>query len=190
MTRSALLVAILALPLAGVPASAGNVKLFFGGKTLNSGDWSPVQRQGEGGVEIDLFEHWPVALAIDFMRSRGDKLMDVPAKGLTDVNGNTSELDLGVRKPFRPGQKSRPFIEGGLALVRAEYSTRDSLGKVSDSSGSTGLWLGGGVYWTLGTAFDLGFELRLSAARASLFGKTVDAGGRHFGMVLGYHWGA
>jgi len=53
---------------------------------------------------------------------------------------------------------------------------------------SIGIWLNGGIYWTLGEAFNLGFELAYSHAKVTVFGEDANAGGGHAGILLGYHW--
>ena len=48
--------------------------------------------------------------------------------------------------------------------------------------------LGGGVCWTLGEHFNIGLEGKYSTAYVTLFGIDADAGGGHFGMLVGFHW--
>lgn len=179
--------ALSALPLAHADASAwsGNVNLLFGAKSLDENDWYPVEDQGEFGVLIDFKqEEWPFSIAIDMLGSAADETI-----AGWYYEGSTSEFDLGVRKIFELENSTiRPFIGGGLALVSAETSWGFGGPWFSDSDSGAGLWLNGGVYWTLSEAFNLGFQLRSSAANVTLFGVEGSAGGGHAGFMVGYHW--
>ncbi|MDP2167559.1 MAG: hypothetical protein Q8J64_04420 [Thermodesulfovibrionales bacterium] len=169
----------------------GNINFFFGAKSLNNDDWSPVENQGESGVEIDFMRKgWPVGVVVDSMRSFDEVTVVDPVTGTISkwVESSTSELNIGVKKTWKPGM-ARPFIGGGLSLVRAEYEeVTVGTGKISDSDTAIGVWVGVGAYWTLGKHFNIGFELKRSYAEAKRLGKEVDAGGGHAGLLLGYHW--
>lgn len=164
-------------------AWGGNVNFFLGQKTLDEDDWSPVDKQGEFGVLVDFKqENWPVSIALDFLGSADEGT----ALGL-NVEGITSEIDIGLRKIWETaGSTVRPYIGGGIAFIRAEFKTKDL--PVSDDDNGTGIWLGGGVYWTLNQSFNLGFDLRYSQADVTLFNVDGKAGGTHAGIMLGYHW--
>ena len=59
---------------------------------------------------------------------------------------------------------------------------------VSDDDTALGLWIGGGVYWTPAEHFNIGLEAKYSNAEVTLFGVDANAGGGHFGALIGYHW--
>jgi len=40
----------------------------------------------------------------------------------------------------------------------------------------------------LGEHFNIGLEGKYSTADVTLFGIDADAGGGHFGMLVGFHW--
>lgn len=51
-----------------------------------------------------------------------------------------------------------------------------------------GSGLGGGVLLTFVKQFNVGLDLRFSFADVNLSGVDADAGGGHFGLLLGYHF--
>ena len=142
----------------------GNVNFFLGQKSLDSDDW-------------------PVNVAIDILVS-ADEATELGIR----FESITSEINGGVRKIWEvSGSSFRPYIGGGLAIISAELEGT-SFTTVSDDDSSLGIWLNGGVYWTLGRSFNLGLDLRYSRAEVNIFGVDVEAGGTHAGLILGYHW--
>ena len=190
----ALICAVVAVHGVPAPASAqesltGNVNLFLGGKALDEDDWAPVEDQGEAAIEFDFRPRpWPINMVLGIRKSSDDGTAFDPIFGSADVEGETSEFNLGIRKIWEELPYIRPFIGGGLALVDAEYKASFSFGSASDSDSALGLWLGGGVYWTVADHLNLGVDLRFSGADVTLFGVDGKAGGRHLGVLLGYHF--
>lgn len=172
----------------------GNINAFLGSKALDKDDWEPVEEQGEIGIKIDFKQQsWPVSIAIDFLASESDEergLFYDPSFGIFEAafQGRTSELNLGVRKIWDHFPHVRPFIGGGLSFIRAEGEVSAFGDSVSDDDAGTGLWIGGGVYWTLADHFNIGLELMASSAEVTIFDTDVNAGGGHFGVLAGYHW--
>ncbi|MDP2865771.1 MAG: hypothetical protein Q8O90_05980 [Elusimicrobiota bacterium] len=185
---------LLALPArraaAGENDWTGNANLFMGSKALDKADWEPAHKQAEIGVEVDFKKRdWPVSIAIDFLGAYGEAKVYDPFYGEVRIESDTDELSLGIRKVWDGAPHVRPFIGGGVSLVSATGSVL-ILGTPMEASGSGGgFWLDGGVYWTLGTAFNLGLEFRTSTAKARISNQEIKAGGRHFGLLFGYHWG-
>ena len=162
----------------------GNINAFLGAKALDETDWEPVDEHGEIGFKVDFKQRsWPVSIAIDFLFSSGDDtLLGV------DFEGETSELNLGVRKIWDQFPHVRPFIGGGISFISAEFKGTVLGVPVSDDDAGTGIWFGGGVYWTLAEHFNIGLELGVSTANVTLFGVEASAGGGHSGVLAGYHW--
>ena len=157
----------------------GNINVFLGAKALED-EWEPAEEQSEFGIEFDFKQDgWPVSIAIDYLSGSGDGTL-----GGIEFESETSELNLGVRKIWDTSPRVRPFIGGGIAFITGEFS---GLG-LSEEDDAVGAWIGGGVYWTLGEHFNLGLEGKYSSADVTLFGLEVDAGGGHFGLLVGYHW--
>jgi opacity protein-like surface antigen len=159
----------------------GNVNFFLGGKTLEN-EWEPAEQQGEFGIEVDFRQqNWPVSIAIDLLVAAGEGNI-----GVLDYESRTSELNIGVRKIWDKSTHLRPFIGGGISFISGEFEW--STLRISEDDSAMGLWLGGGVYWALSEHFNLGLELKSSYAEINLGGLDVNAGGGHFGLLIGYHW--
>ena len=103
------------------------------------------------------------------------------------LEAETSELNIGVRKIWDQSPNVRPFIGGGLAFINAEAKGSGLGVTVSDDDTGTGIWIGGGVYWTLADHFNIGLEAKYSDAEVTIFGVDAEAGGTHFGVLVGYH---
>ena len=158
----------------------GNVNFFLGAKVLDEDDWEPAEEQDEFGIEVDFKQrNWPVSIAIDFLYGSGDGTI----YGVK-CESETTELNIGIRNIWDQSPHVRPFIGVGIAFISAEASV--PWYSVDDSS--VGIWFGGGVYWTLGESFNIGLEAKYSTAEVTFNGFDVEAGGRHFGMLIGFHW--
>ena len=167
----------------------GNANFLLGAKALEKTEWEPAEEQAEFGAEADFRKRdWPVSLAIDLLGAAGEGRV-YTSLGEAKFESETSEFSLGIRKVWDGAPHVRPYIGAGITLAKA--TARLSLAGITleDSDNGTGYWLGGGVYWTLSESFNIGLELRSSSAKANLFGQEVKAGGGHFGLLLGYHWG-
>lgn len=169
---------------AGASQWTGNVNFFLGQKSLDSDDWGTLDEQGAFGVLVDFRqENWPVSIALDFLGSADD----TTRLGNT-IDGMTTEFNAGIRKIWEiSGSSVRPYLGGGIAFINAELE-RTNVFVVKDDDSGTGLWLNGGIYWTLGQHFNLGLDLRYSEADVTLFGVNGEAGGGFAGLLLGYHW--
>lgn len=158
----------------------GNINALLGAKALDEYEWEPADEQYEFGIELDFKQQsWPVSIAIDYLSGSGDGIF-----GGIKFESETSEFNLGVRKIWDTFPTIRPFIGGGIAFITGEFS---GLG-LSQKDDAVGFWFGGGVYWTLAEHFNIGLEGKYSSADVTLFGVNADAGGGHFGLLLGYHW--
>lgn len=169
----------------------GNINAFLGAKALEEEDWAPVDEHGELGIEIDFRPRsWPINIAVDYLSSESDnELLFDPFLRVVEFEAETSELNIGVRKIWDRFPYARPFLGGGISFIRGEFKGTPLSGiTLSDSDSGVGIWLGGGIYWTLIDHLNLGLELKFSTAEINLFGVDVDAGGGHFGFLAGYHW--
>lgn len=171
----------------------GNINAFLGMKYLDKDDWEPIEDQAEIGVAVDFKKQgWPVSIAIGYLYSRGDETVLIfdPFLGnvLFDFEAETSELSFGIKKIWDHFAHVRPFLGGGIALIRADVKGRALGVTVSDDDNTIGIWIGGGVYWTLAEHFNIGLDLRWSKAEVTSFGVDIEAGGAHVGLLVGYHW--
>lgn len=163
----------------------GNMQGLLGQKVLDEDDWGILDRQTEVGMLLDVRDtRWPISMAIDVLGSADT--VDTP-RG--EVTGTTVELDLGVRKVFNiPGNALHPYVGGGLALMATDFERDAGFGIASDDDTGTGYWVSGGVFWTFASNLNLGLDVRYSRAEVDLFNNTIEAGGTHAGLLVGYHW--
>jgi hypothetical protein len=171
----------------------GNLNLFLGQKTLDDDDWRPVEEQQAVGIQFDVRERpWPISLAVDLLASSDkDELLVLDPGGGTlvrKVKGETTEVDVGFRKVFDEFRYFRPYFGGGLAFVSAKQKTTFRGETRSDDDDALGFWVAGGAYVTLADMLNLGLDFRWSRAEVELFGRDVEAGGFHAGLLVGYHW--
>jgi hypothetical protein len=135
----------------------GNINAFLGAKALNNDDWTPAEDQGEIGIKFDFRpKSWPVNIAIDYNYAQSDDESFVdPVLGSGKFQSTTTELNVGVRKIWDQYSTVRPFIGGGLSFESAKGEVTAFGQSASDSDTGTGIWFGGGVYWTKKTGTDL-----------------------------------
>jgi hypothetical protein len=162
----------------------GNFNLLVGRKYLKEDDWNPLEDQGEVGIQLDFRKkEWPVNIAIDLLTAADKETL---GNG-DELKGRTNEFDFGVRKIWQDNRTLRPFVGGGLGFISA-HKERTGTNGFDDSDSAVGLWLCGGLYWTIADVFNIGFEARLSRASVTLLEDKVQAGGNHLGILLGYHF--
>lgn len=185
-----LLAPSLALAQAAAPAPSpsldGSVALFLGRKSMDGNDWRPVQNQTELGVQTTWAQHsWPFAIAGDVFYSSDSGHVSGPL-GSASVSATEIEVGLGARKVFVV-QQLRPFVGVGLDIAHAEVSASPGS---SGSDTGVGAWLGGGATVRVTPQLDLGAQLRWSSAKVTMNDNSGDAGGLHFGVIVGYAFGA
>ena len=178
-----ILIAVVTSLLIAAPAAAqgtgwsGNFNLILGAKGMDNAEWGPWDEHAEAGFHLDFQPTgWLLSIAASVMGSESEQFLGTVVE--------TTETWLGVRKIWPVGQHIRPYLGGGLAFI-----TADATGFFVDSGDATGIWLGGGVYWTLGGHFNLGLDISASSAEATMdSGFKGDIGGGHAGLLLGYHF--
>jgi hypothetical protein len=160
--------------------SKGNVNFIIGGKGLDS-DWEPNEDQGEFGAEVTWGPaDWPIAFATDILASSaGGDLLGI------EINDQSSELAFGVRKIWEAG-RARPYIGGGIAKIDAQ---REANGVTNEDS-TLGGWIGAGIFWRLGSRFNIGLAARVSRGEVTVATTKGEAGGSHAGLILGWGWPA
>lgn len=168
----------------------GNLNLGVGLKFMDEDEWAATSKQKELRVAFDIRQRrWPINIAFDFMYSMSE---DVYTWSESDQDwlgySQTSyELNAGVRKIFDQKLYSmRPFVGGGLGYISTSLdfaALRDTFEK-----GTLGAWAEGGVYWELERHFNIGAEFLWSWAEIPVLAEVANAGGKHFEMIVGYHW--
>jgi opacity protein-like surface antigen len=161
----------------------GDTNFILGQKVLNKTDWEPVENQEGFGAEGTWGEgSWPIQIATDFFGSYKEDRN-------AGITGKTSELGVGIRKIWGHGHV-HPYLGGGAAFVYGGAELDFSGVTVKDSDTSTGAWAGGGVFWRLGSHFNLGLAARYSRCKVTLFDTDLEAGGYGGGLILGWGWPA
>ncbi len=175
------------------PEWTGNINVALGIKAMED-DWEPVDDQTSFGFLLDFRRpEWPVNLAVDLLFSWEEENATVgspigPVRA--EVDGSTTELDIGVRKlweDFAHVRKLTPYVGGGIAIVWAEASVDGPAVAEDEEDTGLGLWLGGGAYFTLAERVNLGVDLRYSYAEVDLL-EDVNGGGFRASLFAGYHW--
>ena len=159
----------------------GTVRLFFGAKALDEGDWEPVEDQSEFAILTNFgAEDWDVHVALDFRFAASD---EEDVLGLKVVSSSW-ELNVGVRKVFDTKSIVMPFIGGGLAFGGAMMDI-----EIDDESDTgIGIWLDVGIDFSLGGPVSLGLEFAYSTIPIDIAGVDTDAGGFRLGLTVGVSW--
>ena len=177
----------------------GNINVGAGLKFLEPA-WNDVAGvSDETGFRLatDLrMRKWPINIALDFTFAFAPEVYqdfrsDDPAKdrGLAKQAIRTYEICAGVRKIFDFRLYSvRPFFGGGLGYVYTKWDLESDVFESHPGSGFPGIWLNGGVYWELDRHFNVGIDWMYSWAKISFFNQTLNNGGQHLNMLLGYHF--
>jgi hypothetical protein len=171
-----------------LPTSAlagGEINLFYGQKDLED-DWDPLESQQTIGLQLTFGHQWPVAVAIDYLKSSDDGSYNYYGYSYK-IEAETTEFDVGVRYLFRKDKTVVPYVGGGLAYIDGVLSVEGF--DFSDSA--VGFWIAGGVNFRIGKFFNLGVDLRSSSAeiKPSELPIEIDAGGVSYGVLLGFRWG-
>ncbi len=116
----------------------GNANVFLGAKALDENDWQPANEQGEVGFELDFARrNWPVSIAVDYLTAAGKGSAYYYSQNY-NMESETSELNVGLRKVWNHYPHARPFIEGGVSFARASARITGPGVSAQDSGGGTG----------------------------------------------------
>ena len=195
--------AVLALGLLVAPkpslAGPGYVNFMIGQKVFDSDDWNPIDKQTSFGVEGAFGPaRWPVHLAAYLARSSKSK--DAAFNGVQGtLEGTTYEFGFGANKTW-VSKKLYPYVSAGIVHAKVDVTVRQSGTSGSDEESGFGGWGGAGVFYRVGSAFNIGGAVRYSAVDVDfnsftttiggvpIVGQTVAAGGLSFGVLLGWGW--
>lgn len=177
------------MPLTSWAATTGRGGLYFGTKSLKSNDWGNLDSQPAWGIDFDVKnKKWPVWVTTSFINSHDSfpVVTSISPFTTTDIEGETTELQLGIKKDFAPLPRLRISLAGGPTYVRASLQNSVSpYNKETDSAG--GIW--GGVDMIVSFNFiTLGATYKISQANVNLLGQTVDAGGKNLAFLIGFGW--
>jgi opacity protein-like surface antigen len=188
----------------------GNINVSYGNKTLNHDDWSldeenfnmKLNKQRETGIDVDFGkESWPIHIALGYLSSIDDDSFteEVDYEGnlydvLTESEGSTRELRLGIKWIWDSGNVVHEYLGGGLAMINAKVkATASSEGfsaSESDDDQAAGFYINCGIFWTIARHLNIGIDVGYSQAEVTFDKMETDmkAGGGHYGLFLGYHW--
>lgn len=181
----------------------GSFHFIYGSKVFPSDEWEPGDHQDERGIVLAFGPHaWPVRMVLGYLSSKAHPDITVFSGSgqSTTVSqqmglAQSQEISIGVRKG-RPRGVLRPYVEGGLAGVRAsrDYNqgrcrtsgpnTNFELSCETFKDTGVGVWFGGGVALRY-RAFEIGALARTTAATSSLL---TGLGGIHYGLFIGFGW--
>lgn len=170
--------------------AAGNVNFFLGQKSLDSNDWAPIEDQPAFGAIMSFgADDWPVQIAADVLVTADQETVS----GF-EFTATTFEFDAGVRWLIYKKGKVFPYIGAGIGVIGAAAEGDYGFGTVDAGDASLGYWADAGVFFRLGSHFNIGVDLRYSDASVDLdFGsgllaQDVSAGGFSYGLLIGFGW--
>jgi hypothetical protein len=171
----------------------GNINLGLGLKFLDKDAWDGVDQQTEMRLAFDVRQsHWPINIAFDYQHSFSKEnfrtLIDSSTGEETVIkySGTSDEMNAGVRKIFdRKLYTVRPFVGLGLGYISTSFFR--NVTKMFQQ-GNIGVWAEGGVYWELERHFNVGLVTLWSWAEIPFEIESINAGGMHLQMLVGYHW--
>lgn len=167
----------------------GNLNLSGGFKYLDS-DWKPADDQKAFGIQGDIrVDTWPINLfaAYTYGKSNSESV-EIPSGGAVTSESRTDEFDIGVRKYFERHSAWRPFIGGGLAMLRGELQTNGPLLSQDDSDTAVGVWAGAGALYVWNGIINTGFQAKYSTGDVDLNGQSLNAGGIQLSALVGVHF--
>ena len=168
----------------------GNINFAFGLLQMDN-DFSKnfgMDEKAEIGLISDMKKKdWPLSIAFDYILSYGNSSIPASLDGLRqnkNVDFFSSEMYFGVKKKFDKFHPLKPFIGAGIYTI----SLYVDISYDHDYTWGVGGWVGGGAYYPLTDKIHMGFEWRWSRADVKIFGRTMDAGGNHFNLMIGHEF--
>lgn len=196
----ALIATLLILSATPALASQGNANFVLGSRSLQDDEfWEPNETQGVFGVTVSFGpDHWPVSLAAGTYLSAKEESVSFSDPNFGSIHGDfitaIVEFTFGVQKTWAM-DAHRPYFGGGLASVGAAAEFDGPGGAdVDDDDQSFGLYIEGGIFWRLGSRFNIGVHTRgLFGTDADFdFGGSITAQGDvdyvQAGLILGWGW--
>lgn len=191
------------LILAGISSwsHAGTANIVLGHRVFVDEDWEAVEVDKQPAVGLLFFLGGdPLREVVGVLFSQDEETVFVPSLG-SDVRVELTavEFDFGITRFWEGSGRSRPFLGGGFAFLRAELELALPLGGFnlspagSDTTG--GLYVNGGILWRITKKSFLGIDGRIvRVADVDIedeeFGldEEFDMDYEQFGMVFGWNW--
>jgi hypothetical protein len=197
LKKTTTLMAVLALLLVATPALAGggNANFLLGQRSLDTGEdeAEDIEEQPVFGVSVDFNpSDWPISWAIGFYVSTEEEDFDFGGGFSGTATASLAELSFGVLKGWEVGGgNTRPFVGGGLTavMVTLELDVDGSSAGFDEDDTSPALYGEGGVYWRVGSAFNIGVGGRIVLGTDfEIDGDSFEADYIQGGLILGWGW--
>jgi hypothetical protein len=180
-----ILLALVVLVAGNAFAADGNVNFVLGQRNLSDDLWDfeslGLDTQPAFGVNADFGgEGWPVHFAVG---------LNVSADTGGDVTVAVADISFGALWLPRKGKLVRPYLGAGISSVG--IGVDDDFDDETDQS--IGLYANGGVYFQIGSHFNIGADLRLLEGTSFELpgivpGFEFDADYLQLGLLLGVSW--
>jgi opacity protein-like surface antigen len=183
-------IAIVAFALAASCANPGNqIELHGALRSLDGGDWSPVEEQGTLGLAF-VHEAPGSVVGVEaqaFVSERTEDDFSASPTTVVDARGRTRELCFGLHKSLPVQYEGvHPYLGGGFSLLRAELRGASGTEEVEEDDDSAGLYLHGGVEFDFTPNLFLGLDLRGRAGqKVELLDDDLNAYYGQVAIVLG-----
>ncbi len=179
-----LAVLVVATSFASPAHAGGNANFVLGERWMNDkSEWEPWDTQDLLGVNVDFgAAKWPIHLETGIQASTKTETIFA-----TDVTGSVTEVFFGVNKTWDTGsgKTMHPYVGGGVSSVTAKLEASGT--SIDDTS--AGFYVHGGIFWRLGSRFNIGFDVRaLGGTSMSFDGLDFSANSTQAGLVLGWGW--
>jgi opacity protein-like surface antigen len=177
--RGFLLMAVIALVAGNALAADGNVNFILGQRNLSDEVWEFVDLDSQPlfGVNADFGgEGWPVHVAVG---------VNISADTSGDLTAAIADLSVGGLWVPRKGKTVRPYLGAGVSTVGVAID--DDFDDETDQS--FGFYANGGVFFRLGSHFNIGADLRMVRGTSfEVLGAEFDADYVQLGLLLGVGW--
>jgi len=168
----------------------GRVNAFFNGGKLSVEAGAHQETRPEFGALVDFKkEKWPVSVCADLFFRRAAWSGAVARQGPDPVHSTQevamAQIHLGVRKCLEAAEGVGPFLDGGLALVRAHGDLCFGPDSKNFDDVRVGPWVGAGVAWRTTKRFSLDLDLRYSLPAKDLDWEGADGQALCLGVFMG-----
>lgn len=183
-----LLVMAVALVVAATPALAsGNANFFLGQRALQTDldEFDDLEDQSAFGAQVDFKTgDLPFSWVAGLHLSSKSEDVNFPG-GAGEITVDIAELSFGLGWIF--GSKNmHPYVGGGLTLQAGQVTIEQGSSEFDEDKTSPGLYVDGGIYWRLGSRFNLGVGARIVGGTDY---EVEDSGGGEQSFDLDYGQG-
>jgi hypothetical protein len=169
----------------------GNVQFLLGQSYLGDG-WKPLDRPAVFGVEVDFApKSSPVHVALATSISGDGGSVVNPYFGKTG-NIAVGFIEFSAGFVWLPVKKAivRPYLGAGVLTLFAGVDSGSNAWNGGDADHSFGFYGNAGLYFKVGSSFNIGFDGRIvRGTSVTLAGTELDANYERASMLFGFSWG-